>query len=114
MLCRSDRPDDMRPSEGEASAPDFEKRLEKDPHEADIPDFEGLNVKNEVGRATAHKALKRRHTNQAVSHASDTPRLVPLVHPPAQSRKADRVHARAFQVVPSNCLEVSCGSGFPG
>ena len=47
----------MRPSEGEASAPDFEKRLEKDPHEADIPDFEGLNVKNEVGRATAHKAL---------------------------------------------------------
>ena len=46
--CRSDRPDDMRPPEGEATAPDFEKKLDKDPHEADIPDFEGLNVKNEV------------------------------------------------------------------
>ena len=46
--CRSDRPDDMRPKDGEATAPDFEKKLDKDPHEADIPDFEGLNVKNEV------------------------------------------------------------------
>lgn len=49
--CRSDRPerpDDMRPADGEAAAPDFEKDLDKDPHAADIPEFEGLNVKNEV------------------------------------------------------------------
>ena len=38
----------MRPADGEASAPDFEKNLDKDPHEAKIPEFEGLNVKNEV------------------------------------------------------------------
>ena len=44
----------MRPPEGEASAPDFEKHLQKDPHEANIPDFEGLNVKNEVGHAIPH------------------------------------------------------------
>lgn len=46
--CRSARPDEMGPPEGEATAPDFEKRLDRDPHEANIPDFEGLNVKNEV------------------------------------------------------------------
>ena len=46
--CRTTRPDHMRPADGEATAPDFEKDLDKDPHEADIPDFEGLNVKNEV------------------------------------------------------------------
>ena len=38
----------MRPADGEASAPDFEKDLDKDPHAAKIPEFEGLNVKNEV------------------------------------------------------------------
>ena len=38
----------MRPPEGEASAPDFEKDLEKDPHAADIPDYDGLNVKSKV------------------------------------------------------------------
>ena len=46
--CRSSRPDDLTPPEGEATAPDFEKNLEKDPHEADIPDFAGLNVKSQV------------------------------------------------------------------
>ncbi len=46
--CRSSRPDDLTPPEGEATAPDFEKNLEKDPHEADIPEFAGLNVKNQV------------------------------------------------------------------
>ncbi|CAK0787754.1 hypothetical protein CVIRNUC_010976 [Coccomyxa viridis] len=47
---RPDRPDDMRPADGEASAPDFEKDLDKDPHAAKIPEFEGLNVKNEADR----------------------------------------------------------------
>ena len=46
--CRSARPDEMGPQDGEATAPDFEKNLDRDPHEANIPDFEGLNVKNEV------------------------------------------------------------------
>ena len=36
------------PPKGEPSAPDFEKRLSKEPHEADIPDFPGLNPKNQV------------------------------------------------------------------
>lgn len=47
-VCRSSRPDDMTPPDGEATAPDFEKNLEKDPHEAKIPEFAGLNVKNQV------------------------------------------------------------------
>ncbi|CAL5224902.1 g7664 [Coccomyxa viridis] len=44
---KSSRPDDLTPPEGEATAPDFEKNLEKDPHKADIPEFAGLNVKNQ-------------------------------------------------------------------
>ena len=48
VLCRSQSSDAAGPQEGEASAPDFEKKLDKDPHAADIPQFEGLNVKNEV------------------------------------------------------------------
>ena len=47
----------MRPADGEASAPDFEKDLEKDPHEAKIPEFEGLNVKNEVCMAFHEKSV---------------------------------------------------------
>ena len=38
----------MTPPDGEASAPDFEENLEKDPHEAKIPEFAGLNVKNQA------------------------------------------------------------------
>lgn len=64
----------MRPPEGEASAPDFEKDLEKNPHAADIPDYEGLNVKSKVaymhfpssdrpssgrGEHTKHQAARR-------------------------------------------------------
>lgn len=34
--------------EGQPSAPDFEKELSSDPHEANIPVYPGLNVKNQV------------------------------------------------------------------
>ena len=47
----------MRPADGEASAPDFEKDLDKDPHEAKIPEFEGLNVKNEVRMRLHEKSV---------------------------------------------------------
>ena len=45
---RADGPSSWDPPKGSPSAPDFEKRLSRDPHEADIPDFPGLNPKNQV------------------------------------------------------------------
>ncbi len=36
------------PPKGEPTAPDFEKRLSRDPHEANIPDYPGLNPKNQA------------------------------------------------------------------
>ena len=60
LTHRREHPD-MSPPEGQPSAPDFEKELSRDPHEANIPVYPGLNVKSQVpsyrGRILSHLSV---------------------------------------------------------